>query len=206
MMPGNPVLGSTVLRVPAEQSPNFVHLVSGWYLGQNGDAEFNDVTIRAGLSVGGTDLYYASVPAAGNLIASVAGTGGTDAFGNVYLPGVTTYTSGVFAMSMLGGDLIVFTAPGYGGPWTQGAAALALSQSTATLDGDLIDLNAPVEAGEGIAVTGGTVTDTLEVGGTGWTQAAVPAAYPAVGSPSNAGLATYCNQIVQALQAAGLMA
>lgn len=46
MMPGNPILGGTVLRRSAEQSPNFVHGVSGWFIGADGSAEFNNGTFR----------------------------------------------------------------------------------------------------------------------------------------------------------------
>jgi hypothetical protein len=56
-----------------------------------------------------------------------------------------------------------------------------------------------------VTVAGEVATNTLTVDGNVWSQQPVPAAYPAVGSPSNAGLGTYCNQIVEALIAAGIM-
>lgn len=73
------------------QSSNFVTGVSGWQLLNSGHAEFNDVTIRGGTSLGGTGLYYSGTPALGNLIASIAGSAGTDPFGNDYLGGLGVY-------------------------------------------------------------------------------------------------------------------
>lgn len=46
MMPDNPIVGGTALRIPAIQSPNFVTTVSGWIIRQDGTAEFTSVTIR----------------------------------------------------------------------------------------------------------------------------------------------------------------
>ena len=46
MMPGNPVVGGSVLRRPAIQSPNYVAGVSGWSVNADGTAEFNSVTVR----------------------------------------------------------------------------------------------------------------------------------------------------------------
>lgn len=63
---GNPVVGSTVLRIPAIQSPNFQHGVSGWCIFQNGDAEFNDIQIPSG-SGGATVYFSATQPVAPNV-------------------------------------------------------------------------------------------------------------------------------------------
>ena len=73
------------------QSGNFVTGVSGWQLLQSGHAEFNDVTIRGATVAGGQALYYNGTPAAGNLIVSISGTAGTDAFGNTYVKGIGAY-------------------------------------------------------------------------------------------------------------------
>ena len=77
-MPGNPVVGGTVLRRPAIQSPNFVTTVSGWTINADGSAEFNNLTIRG--TFNGTDyilsaagfFLYSGTPANGNLVASIA--------------------------------------------------------------------------------------------------------------------------------------
>lgn len=114
MVPGNPVVGGTVLRIPAIQSPNFVHDVSGWFIGQDGSAEFDGLTIRG--TFNGTDFtinpagafFYNGTPANGNLIASIASAAGTDAFGNAYLAGVVSYQFGGLTHTQLNGGQISF--------------------------------------------------------------------------------------------------
>ena len=54
MMPGDPVVGSTVLRRPAIQSPNYSAGSAGWTINSYGSAEFNNLTIRGTFQ--GTDL------------------------------------------------------------------------------------------------------------------------------------------------------
>ena len=94
MMPGNPVVGGTVLRRPAIQSPNFVTTVSGWTVNADGSAEFNNLTIRG--TFDGTDyilsatgfFLYSGTPASGNLIASIAPVSTTaDSFANTVTGG-----------------------------------------------------------------------------------------------------------------------
>lgn len=76
-MPGDPVVGSTVLRRPAIQSPNYVAAVSGWTINADGSAEFNNLTIRG--TFNGTDFiinstgafFYTGTPALGNLSVSL---------------------------------------------------------------------------------------------------------------------------------------
>lgn len=85
--------GGTVLVRPALQSPDYVTGVSGWAVMIDGSAEFNDVLIRGSTSVGGTSLYYDGTPAAGNLLVSIDGTGGTDPYGNTYVKGLGVYSS-----------------------------------------------------------------------------------------------------------------
>lgn len=101
MMPGNPVVGSTVLRRPAIQSPNFAHGLSGWTVNADGSAEFNSLVIRGEFD--GTSyimnaagaFFYSGTPAAGNLIVAIAPASGTDAFGNAYTgPGISVSAPG----------------------------------------------------------------------------------------------------------------
>src|SRR5579859_505994 len=40
---GNPPVGGTTLLIPAIESPNFVHGVSGWKISQDGSAEFQNM-------------------------------------------------------------------------------------------------------------------------------------------------------------------
>jgi hypothetical protein len=91
------IVGGTVLRIPAIQSPNYVAGVSGWIIEIDGSAEFNNLTIR-GQFVGTNFVintqgafFYSGVPANGNLIASIAGTAGTDAHSNAYSAGVEVF-------------------------------------------------------------------------------------------------------------------
>lgn len=91
MMPNDPVIGGVILRIPAIQSPNFVHGVSGWAIFQNGSAEFNNITLSGGslvIGAAGQGVFvYSGTPAFGNLIVSMASASGSDAFGNTYPTG-----------------------------------------------------------------------------------------------------------------------
>lgn len=125
MIPENPVVGGTVLRRAAIQSPNFVTGATGWSVNQDGSAEFNNLVIRNGQIISGVALFYSSTPPAlGNLIASVAALGGTDTAGNNYLPGVTNYFNGPTptAVQFVAGQLQFSTAATFAGPWTTGVA------------------------------------------------------------------------------------
>lgn len=92
---GDPVTGAGgVLVIPSIHSPNFVHNTSGWSIGQDGSAEFNNLTVRG--TFYGTDyiisaagiFFYNGTPATGNLIISIAAMAGTDPYGNTYPQGV----------------------------------------------------------------------------------------------------------------------
>ena len=95
MTPQDPVVGSTVLRRPAIQSPNYVAGTAGWTINSDGSAEFNNLTIRG--TFAGTDFeinsggafFYSGTPAAGNLIISIANAAGSDAFANAYPKGIS---------------------------------------------------------------------------------------------------------------------
>ena len=116
MTPGNPVVGGTVLRRAAIQSPNYVEGVSGWTINADGSAEFNDVTIRGSL-VGTTQFSYSGPPAAGNLVqTSGIVTAGTDSFGNNYLAGASSY-SATNATSLDAGFIQLYSGSLAGG-WT----------------------------------------------------------------------------------------
>lgn len=78
-----------VLIRPALRSPDFVSGATGWSINQDGSAEFNDITIRAGTVISGTSLYYTPSPGAGNLFMSLADAAGTDEFGNTYPKGLS---------------------------------------------------------------------------------------------------------------------
>ena len=122
---GNNILAGTNLAIAQIQSPNFVAGSAGWIIRQNGSAEFNSVTIRGGLVVGGTSLKYNGTPALGNLIASESSAAGTDSFGNAYLSGEAGYShvGGVWYAVQNGGTGLTavtayYTATSAAGPYT----------------------------------------------------------------------------------------
>lgn len=136
----NPVVGGTALRIPAIQSPNYSPGVSGWIVKINGDAEFNNLTVR-GTFLGNSFILnssglfiYNGTPAAGNLIASIAPTAGTDQFGNAYIDGVVSYDGAGGFINLAAGTLwIGEVANGYGGAallGTLGATGIVASSPT----------------------------------------------------------------------------
>lgn len=96
----NPIVGGTALRIPAIQSPNYSPGVSGWIIKINGDAEFNNLTIRGeflgtAFIINSAGIFlYSSTPAAGNLVGSWASASGTDAYTNSYPAGLNIGLSG----------------------------------------------------------------------------------------------------------------
>jgi hypothetical protein len=134
----NPIVGGTALRIPAIQSPNYSPGVAGWIVKINGDAEFNNLTIRG--TFNGTDFiidangafFYSGTPAAGNLIASITTNSGTDSFGNTYLGGITTYSGTEFASLNVGNLLLgqISAAANAGGMSIAAVDAIAASSPT----------------------------------------------------------------------------
>lgn len=183
MQPENPVVGGTVLRRAAIQSPNFVTGSTGWQVKQDGSAEFNNVVIRGGQIVSGSALFYSTTPPAANkMIASVSANGGTDAYGNVYIQGVFNYVNnGAFyqATGIQNGAIQFYSAPSEAGPWTplneivvSGTHDMLL-QSTfgvLALSGTQISVGAILNANFGAAVTGGLTADTAAVNGSDGTH------------------------------------
>jgi hypothetical protein len=178
MMPGDPVVGSTILRRPAVQSPNFTTGVSGWTINADGSAEFNNLTIRG--TFDGTDFevsangafFYSAAPAAGNLAYSITTAAGTDSFGNHYLSGATSY-SGPTAMQSDSGLISMYSgslAAGWGTATAQillsGAGIIGLIGG-----GGVVTSNNTLDDGAGGAVFGGAVAvGALTVGGTDQTS------------------------------------
>jgi hypothetical protein len=82
------------LAIPAISSPNFVTGVSGWTIEKNGNAEFNNLTIRGTFQ--GSDFiinstgmfFYSPSEALGNLVLSISPSGGTGPFGETVLAGI----------------------------------------------------------------------------------------------------------------------
>lgn len=97
----NPIIGgSGALVYPSIHSPDYVPGVSGWTINKDGTSEFLDVDVRGSFT--GSEFiindagafFYSGVPAAGNLIASIASGTGSDPFGNSYQPGINVYGTG----------------------------------------------------------------------------------------------------------------
>jgi hypothetical protein len=182
MMPGDPVVGSTILRRPAIQSPNFVTTVSGWTINADGSAEFNNLSIRG--TFNGTDFiinssgafFYSSTPAAGNLIASIAPAAGTDASGNNYLAGSASYAA-TFATALNAG-FVAFYGGSLAGGWT------ALSSVSGDVAGNL-QVNAggqlQLVGSGGVTVNGSSSTGVGDNGGVTSGPSGTVNAFPAAG-------------------------
>lgn len=123
-MPLDPIVGGTVLRIPAIQSPNFsLANMTGWAIFQDGTAYFFGATVGGqNFIINGSGAFF-YVPSAGfgNLIGSDAATAGTDQYGNAYLAGTTNYTQvgGVFFAQQSTIGIQFFTAASAAGPWVQ---------------------------------------------------------------------------------------
>lgn len=165
MIPENPVVGGTVLRRAAIESPNFATGATGWAINQDGSAEFNNVVIRSGQIISGTALYYStSPPAAGKLIASDSGASGFDPYGNQYIQGVTAYLAGppAAAISLQGRTLQLWTAATQAGPYTAQGQLFGDNAGNTDLQagpGGSLFLNSPT------TVTGGLTADTELISG-----------------------------------------
>lgn len=85
----NPIVDSTVLRRPAIQSPGFASGSEGWSINADGTAEFNNLTVRGGVTEDGITLIYAGAPGAGTLVGAIAAVAGTDPYGNAYPAGIS---------------------------------------------------------------------------------------------------------------------
>lgn len=121
----NPIIGGGgALVYPSIHSPNFVHGSAGWTINKDGSAEFNNLTIRNGQIISGSALYYSGIPAAGNLVASIAAAAGTDLFGNAYLAGESSYTTVApfVAINIFQSVITFYTASSQAGPWTRSLA------------------------------------------------------------------------------------
>jgi hypothetical protein len=95
------------------------------------------IILSAGASGFSGFFAYSPAPGAGNLTTSVTGAAGTDPYGNAYLAGTSSYLAGATysAVSLTGGAVSFYTAPGFGGPWTfVGGLEIAFTGSTLLLN------------------------------------------------------------------------
>jgi hypothetical protein len=181
---GNNIVGGTSLVIARINSPGFVTGVTGWSINQDGSAEFNNVTIRGGVTIGGTSLYYSTpAPAANTLVESISSTAFTDSAGNSVLAGHVSYH-----YTSAGGSSIAVAVTDTGitwyaalagtlGPWTAKHAITANALTGAGLNIDNAIVNAALTATGGTAITPSLITTdtwhaiTLDAGWTAGTQA-----------------------------------
>jgi hypothetical protein len=106
----NPVVGGTSLVRPSIKSPNYSAGLTGWAVNKDGSAEFNNVAIRGSTVTNGTILIYNGTPTLGNLIMSIAGSAGTDSYGNSYPASVKITNATLTSFySLLDGGSITMT-------------------------------------------------------------------------------------------------
>lgn len=172
-MPGNPVIGSTILRRPAIQSPNFVSGSTGWQVNQDGSAEFNNLNIRGTFT--GTDFVinasgefvYSGTPAANNLIASITAATGTDAFGNHYLEQITSYDNANGIATQVGFGAVTMYTGTLAGGWTQKGQMFVSAGGVIELiaAAGVITGNNTLDNGAGAASFGALTATSLSSGG-----------------------------------------
>lgn len=179
----NPIVGGTALRIPAIQSPNYTPGVSGWIVKINGDAEFNNLTVRGEFH--GTNFvinssgafFYDPTPAAGNLVASIAAADGTDAYGNTYLGGIVTYSGSTFASLNVGNVLLGVIADAVNAAVVglSGSDGLFLSSpvSGSNTDTSTLDL---LDGQRSVTPTSAAGFPHMLMDGTGWVRDALIAA------------------------------
>jgi hypothetical protein len=144
----NPVVGGTVLRIPAIQSPNFsLANHTGWAIFADGSAYFFNVTAIGTITGGsliidgasGGVFVYSGPPATGNLIASLAGAAGVDAQGNSYPAGLNVTTGNIAGTTITGSvfsgtDFTINTSGAffYAGTPANGNLLISLTQAAGT--------------------------------------------------------------------------
>lgn len=134
----NPLVGGGgSLVYPSIHSPDFTKgpPAVGWSINKDGTAEFTGVTLTGGSlvidSAGQGVFLYSGTPTFGNLITSIANAADTDAYGNAYLKGVTSYapdsSSGLIIATNLttSNGLSFWSASTMAGPWGQASEILA---------------------------------------------------------------------------------
>ncbi len=155
----NPITGGQgALARDQIKSPGFVAGSTGWSIFRDGSAEFNNIVIRGGTTIGGTSLYYNGTPALGNLIASISATSGTDTFGNAYEAGIIAYgtLSSALIMSTNGSRLISMN---------EGKLQIDQGATVPSTDAGTLYLNQPggMVLTSGLDTAGGS-TDAAQIG------------------------------------------
>lgn len=191
----NPIVGGGGgLVYPSIHSPNFnvtTPLSSpspSWGILKSGLAYFFGLTLLGGSFTGtnyvinssGT-FFYSGTPAAGNLVATITPTSGTDTYGNAYLQGVTSYQPpGPFATAtnLNGGLVSWFEAATQVGPYTN-YADIGFSFTSPNLGTLNLQANNLVQIGQSAKLTWDDVHSILTANGA--------IALPPVSTPSTPG-------------------
>lgn len=92
--------GGGALEYPSVHSPDYVPGVTGWYIGKDGSAEFNNLDIRG--TFHGNDFeintsgafFYSGAAGPGTLLVSIAAVAGYDPYGNYYRQGFSCFNPG----------------------------------------------------------------------------------------------------------------
>ncbi len=118
--------GQGNLIIAQFQSPNYVPGVSGWQVRKDGSAEFNNLTFRGTFM--GADFvlnsaglfFYSPSEAAGNLKLSITPslTGGTDAFGDHYVPLTGWYDNAGGFFTQMGAGFLTYGTGSLAAGWT----------------------------------------------------------------------------------------
>lgn len=154
----DPVVGGTILRIPAVQSPNFsLANQTGWAIMQDGSAYFFNVTatgIITATAFQGTNFtidaagifFYSGAPAAGNLLIAIANTAGADPYGNVYAQGANFISgSRQLVMGETGGSPLIYGGTGNTNITNSGALQATL-QGSGTGQYDIWQLLGPEDS------------------------------------------------------------
>lgn len=167
---GNPVVGSTALRIPAINSPNFNLANPGaspspsWAILQSGLAYFFGLILTGGTFTGPDYIinpqgafFYTGTPAADALALSIVPSGSVaDPFDNIAFSGVSTYSPaigpGYFQYNTEQGETEVF----YGLHMNNWTSSLAISTFTPTVVGGVIQNITTFYGGALFAVDGTT--------------------------------------------------
>ena len=200
MTPENPLVGGTVLRRSAVQSPNFVQSpLAGWAINADGSAYFANLTAQGTITASsftGTNFlinsagafFYSGTPAAGNLASSIAAAAGTDSLGNHYVAGHGTYVDVDGIATALAAGAVQFYTGSLAGGWSAGALVVTdpagdILLTPAAGRGVLTALNT-LDNGAGNA----TISGTLSVNGSPDTASAGLTDGTIAGTSSSAGL------------------
>lgn len=175
MMPLDPIVGGTALRIPAIQSPDFVTGVSGWIIRQDGSAEFHNILLTGGslvvASAGQGVFVYSGTPGPGNPPVFSATSGTTDPYGNTVIPTLQIQGGGKLTVGAAGGPQVallsnaaitVTTKMGATGSAASNVTSFGTLQQVVELPSNNVNEKSPAIIGQTlITYTGGETADAV---------------------------------------------